>query len=49
MIVFKLYMNLTHKFSREGEVSISSVVINTTKIHSIVYSPLLLFSYEKNI
>jgi hypothetical protein len=49
MIVFKLYMNLTYNFSHEGEVSISPVVIDATKIQSIVYSPLLLISYEKNI
>jgi hypothetical protein len=42
-------MNLTYNFSHEGEVSISPVVIDATKIQSIVYSPLLLISYEKNI
>ena len=49
MIDLLLYMNLTHDFSCEGEVSISSVAIKATKNRRIVYSPLLLFHYEKNV
>ena len=49
MIDLLLYMNLTHDFSCEGEVPISTVVFNATKIRRIVYSPLLVFHYEKNI
>jgi hypothetical protein len=49
MIDLLLYMNLTHDFSCEGEVSISSVAINAAKNRRIVFSPLLLFHYEKNV
>ena len=49
MIDLLLYMNLTHDFSCEGEVSISSVAMKATKNRRIVYSPLLLFHYEKNV
>jgi hypothetical protein len=44
MIVLLIYMNLTHNFSFGGEVSISSVAKNTTKILRIVSSPLFIIA-----